>query len=104
MFLSKYCFSQVGDTYIWQPDDDMLTNLFYPFEDDLSQYTHDYFQSSFKSCDAYPFGDSVFFYEEFKPPSCSDSNGHQVMAHPEYSKAHTTKSIFFHIGVLGRDL
>jgi hypothetical protein len=75
----------VGDPYIWQPDDDMVTDLFHQFEDDLSQYTHDDFQSSFESCDAYPFGDSILFYEEFYPPSCSDSDGHQVVARQEKS-------------------
>jgi hypothetical protein len=27
------------DSYVWKPSDDMVTNLFFPFEDDLSQHT-----------------------------------------------------------------
>jgi hypothetical protein len=72
MFLSEDYISQVSDPYIWNPDDDVVTNLFHPFEDDLSQYTHDEFQLSLGSSDAYPFGDSDVFYEYFQPPSCSD--------------------------------
>jgi hypothetical protein len=72
----------VSDPYIWHPSDDMIMDLFHPPEDDLSQYMKDDFQSSFESCDAYPFEDSDLFYEEFQPPSCSDYDGHQVMANP----------------------
>jgi hypothetical protein len=82
----------------------MVTDLFHPFEDDLSQYTHDDSQPSLESCDEYPFGDSDLFYEDFQPPSCSDFDGHQVMASPEQSEAHTTKQKYFHLGIFGRDL
>jgi hypothetical protein len=52
----------------WKPDDDLVINLFHPFEEDLSPYTHDDFQPFLKSYDEYPF-DSNFFYEDFQPPS-----------------------------------
>jgi hypothetical protein len=34
------------------PDDDMVTDLFRPFEDDLSQHFQDDFRSFLGSCDA----------------------------------------------------
>jgi hypothetical protein len=94
----------MGDPYAWKLDDDMVTNLFHPFEDDLSQYTHDDSQPSLESCDEYPFGDSDLFYEDFQPPSCSDFDGHQVVANPEQSGAHTTKQKYFHLEIFDRDL
>ena len=54
-------YSCTYDLDAWQPDDDMVIDLFHPFEDGLSQYTHDDFQSSLGSCDLYPFGDSNLF-------------------------------------------
>jgi hypothetical protein len=96
--------SCVYDSDAWQPDDDMVTYLFHPFEDDLSQYTHDDFQSSLGSCDSYPFGDSDLFYEYFQPPLCSNFDGHQVMASPEQSETHTIEQKYFHLGDFCRDL
>jgi hypothetical protein len=60
--------SYVYDSDVWQPGDDMVTDLFCPFEDDLSQHTQSDLQSSFG---AYPFEDADLFYEEFQP-LCSD--------------------------------
>jgi hypothetical protein len=34
--------SLAHDLYSWNIDDDMIMDLFHPFEDDLSPYTHDY--------------------------------------------------------------
>jgi hypothetical protein len=56
------------DSDIWQPDDDMITYLFCPFEDDLSQHFQDDFQSSLGTCDAYIFGDADLLYEDSQPP------------------------------------
>jgi hypothetical protein len=51
--------SYVYDSDIWQPDDDMVTDFFYPFEDDLSQHDlHSFFGT-------YPFEDADLFYEDF---------------------------------------
>jgi hypothetical protein len=44
------------DSDVWQPSDDMVTYLFCPFEDDLSQHTQGDLQSSL---DMYPFGDEI---------------------------------------------
>jgi hypothetical protein len=46
----------------------------------MAPYTHADFQSSFESCDAYPFGDSYFPNEDFQPPSCLDFDGYEVVA------------------------
>jgi hypothetical protein len=35
---SKDCSSCMYDSYVWKPDDDMVTYLFHPFRDDLSQH------------------------------------------------------------------
>jgi len=88
----------------WQRDEDMVTDLFHRFEDDLSQHTHDDSQPSLQSRDEYPFGDSDLFYEDFEPPSCSNFDGHQVVASPEHSGAHATKRKYFHLGIFGMDL
>jgi hypothetical protein len=56
---SKDWSSCVYDSYVWHPDDDMVTDLFCPFEDDLSQHFQGDFQSSLGSCDADPFGDAT---------------------------------------------
>jgi hypothetical protein len=87
---SEDLFSCVYDFDVWQADDDMVTDLFIPFEDDLSQHTQSDLQSSFGSCDAYPFGDTNFFYENFQPPSPPDLDGYQHVAIPDQSKTHTT--------------
>jgi hypothetical protein len=52
------------DSDIWHHGDDIVTDLFTPFEDDLLQHTQDYIQSSL---DAYPFEDADSFYEKFGP-------------------------------------
>jgi hypothetical protein len=61
--------SYIHDSDVWQPDDDMVTDL---FEDNLSQYAHDDSRPSLESCDEYPFGDPGLFYEDSQPPLCSD--------------------------------
>jgi len=53
------------DSDAWQPDNDMVTNLFLPFEDDLLQHFKGDFQSSLGRCVAHPFGDADFLYENF---------------------------------------
>jgi hypothetical protein len=63
-----------------QPDD-MVTNLFHPFEDGLTQR----------------------FQDDFQPPY-SDFDRHQVMARPNQSEVHTTKHKYFHVETLGKDL
>jgi hypothetical protein len=88
------------DSYVWQPSDDMVTYLFYPFEDDLSQHTQG---DLWSSLDMYPFGDADLFYEDFHP-LCSDFDRHQVMASPGHSEVHTTKHKYFHIETFGGDL
>jgi hypothetical protein len=80
----------------------MVTDLFHPFEDNLSQYAHDDSQPSLESCDEYPFGDPGLFYEDSQPPLCSDFDRHQVVASPEQSEAHATKRKYFHIETFGR--
>jgi hypothetical protein len=64
--------SYMYDSYILYPGDDMVTDLFCPFEDDLSQYTQSDIQSSL---DTYSFEDTDFFYEDFQP-LCSDFDRH----------------------------
>jgi hypothetical protein len=56
------------DSDVWKPGDDMVTYLFCPFKDDLSQHTQGDFLSSL---DIYPLGDVDLFYEDFHP-LCSD--------------------------------
>jgi hypothetical protein len=63
-----------------QPDD-MVTYLFHPFEDDLTQH----------------------FQDDFQPPY-SDFNRHQVATYPKHYEVHTTKWKYFHVESLGRDL
>jgi hypothetical protein len=41
---SESWYSCAYDSDSWQPSDDMVTNLFHLFEDDLSPHTHDDFQ------------------------------------------------------------
>jgi hypothetical protein len=48
------------DLYVWQPSDEMITDSFFPFEDDLSQ--HD-IHLSFNT---YPFEDSYLSYENYQ--------------------------------------
>jgi hypothetical protein len=68
--------SDVYDSDVWLPSDDMVTDLFYPFEDDLSQHTHSDLQSSFGT---YPFEDAYLFYEEFQS-LCLDFEEYQDVA------------------------
>jgi hypothetical protein len=58
------CSSCVYDSDIWRPGDDMVTDFFIPFEDDLSDHTQSDFQLSL---DAYAFEDADLFYEDFQP-------------------------------------
>jgi hypothetical protein len=88
------------DSDIWQPSDDMVTNLFTTFEDNLSHHTQCDFQSSL---DAYPFEDADFFNEDFQP-LCSDFDRHQVVASPKQSEVSTTKQKYFHVQILGEYL
>jgi hypothetical protein len=81
----------------------MVTDLFHPFKDDLSQHFRGDFQSSLGSCDADPFGDADLFYEDFHPPSSSILDEHQDMAIPEESKAHSTKRKYLHLGDFYKD-
>jgi hypothetical protein len=69
--------SEVWSSYvygldIWQLDDDMVIDLYHPFEDDLSQHIQSDLHSSL---DAYPFEDADLFREDFQP-SCSDFDRH----------------------------
>jgi hypothetical protein len=59
---------RIYDSYVWKPDDDMITDL---FEDDQSQHFQDDFQSSLGNFDAYLFGDADLLYEDYRPPSSS---------------------------------
>jgi hypothetical protein len=93
--------SLAHDSDSWQPDDDMITNLFHPFEDDLSPYTHDDSQSSLQSCHSYPFGDSDLFYGGFQPPFRSDFDGYKIVVIQEQPKIHIAKRQYFrHVAVL----
>jgi hypothetical protein len=58
----------IYDSDVWDGDGDMITYLFHPFEDDLTQR----------------------FQDDFQPPY-SDFDRHQVVACPKQSKVHTTK-------------
>jgi hypothetical protein len=80
-----------------QPDDDMVTDLFHPFEDDPMQHFQDDFRPSLVSYDAY------LFCEDFQP-SCSDFDRHQVVANLGHSEVHTTKQKYFHVETFGGDL
>jgi hypothetical protein len=53
--------SYIYDSNAWNPGDDMVTDLFYPFEDELSQHTQSDPQSSFGT---YSFEDADLFYED----------------------------------------
>jgi hypothetical protein len=83
--------SYIYDSDVWQPGDDMVTYLFFPFEDDLSQHTQSDLQSSFGT---YPFEDADLFYEDFQP-LCSDFEEYQDMATSEQSEVHSSKQEVF---------
>jgi hypothetical protein len=59
--------------YMCQPDD-MVTDLFHSFEEDMTRRFHD----------------------DFQPPY-SYFDRHQVMALPKQSEVHTTKHKYFHV-------
>jgi hypothetical protein len=82
----------------------MVTHLFHPFEEELSPYTQDEFQSSLGSYDACPFGNSYLFYEVFQSPSDSKFDGHKDVASPEWIGTHTTEQQFSCLGSLFRDI
>jgi hypothetical protein len=92
------------DLDAWQPDDDMVIDLFHPVEDDLSPYTHDDFRSSLVSCDSCPFEDSNLFYEYFQPPLCSDFDGYKGVVIPEQSKTHVAEKQYFRPKALCKDM
>jgi hypothetical protein len=71
------------DLDIWQSNVDMITYLYHPFEDEMSQYFQCDFESSLSSCDANPFGGANFFYEYFQPHSSSPLKEHQDLSTPE---------------------
>jgi hypothetical protein len=91
--------SYVYDSDVWLPGDDMVTDLFHPFEDDLSQHTQSDLQSSFGT---YPFEDADLFYEDFQP-LCSDFEEYQDMATSEQSEVHSSKQKYFHLGYFHGD-
>jgi hypothetical protein len=97
---SEDYFSCIYDSYVWKPDDDMITDL---FEDDRSQHFQDDFQSSLGTCDAYIFGDADLLYEDSQPPSSSILEEYQDMAISERSEVHSTKRKYFHIEDFYRD-
>jgi hypothetical protein len=97
---SEDYFSCIYDSYVWQPDDDMITDL---FEDDRSQHFQDDFQSSLGTCDAYLFGDADLLYEDSQPPSSSILEEYQDVAISEQSEVHSTKRKYFHIEDFYRD-
>jgi hypothetical protein len=82
----------------------MVTDLFHPFEDYLSLYTHDDFQSSLGSYNSYYFKDVGLFYENIQPHFHSYFDRHWLMANPEKSETHTIEWKYFHFGSFCRDL
>jgi hypothetical protein len=85
--------SCIYDSDIRQPNDDVVTNLFYPFESDLSQYTQD--ESSLGNCD------TNILYKDFQSPSCLNSDEYKVVARLEQSKI---EKQCFHPGDFYEDL
>ena len=79
------------DSDVWKPSDDMVTDLFCPFEDELSR--HD-LHSSFGT---YPFEDAYLFYEEFRP-LCSNFEEYQDVATSKQSEVCSSKQKYFHLG------
>jgi hypothetical protein len=75
----------------------MVTNLFQPFEDDLSQQLRGNFQSSLGSSDADPFEDEELFCEDPQAPSSSILDEHKHMVIPRKLKAPSTKRKYFHL-------
>jgi hypothetical protein len=86
--------SYIYDSYSWQPGDDMVANLFRPFEDDLSHHTQSDPRSSFGT---YPFEDAYLFYEEFQL-LCLDFEEYHEIATSEQSESHSSKRKYFHLG------
>jgi hypothetical protein len=91
--------SYVYDSDVWQPGDDMVTDLFSPFEDNLSHHTQSGFHSSL---DAHPFEDVDLFYKDFQP-LCLDFDRYEVVASPRQSSFHSTKRKFCHLGDSHKD-
>jgi hypothetical protein len=79
----------IYESYDWDGDGDMITDLPDPFENDLSQHLQG---------DAYHFGDEIFFYEYFQTSSPLILEEYQDIAIPRKSKVHSTKKKFCHIG------
>jgi hypothetical protein len=71
------------DSDVWHLDDDMITYLFHPFEDESTQHFHADFWPSLGSCDADPFWDENLFREDSQPPSSSIPDEHQDVAIPK---------------------
>jgi hypothetical protein len=94
---SEDFFLHSGGPYMFQPNDDMVIDLFYPFEDDPTRHFQDEFWPSLVSCDPY------LFHEDFLP-SYLEFDRHQVMAIPRYFEVHTTKRKYFHVDTFGGDL
>jgi hypothetical protein len=88
------------DSDVWHPDDDMITDLFCPFEDDPTQHFQDDFQPSLGSCDADPFGDADLFYEDFQPPSSSILDRTLGHGHPRAIQGPHYQTKYFHIEIL----
>jgi hypothetical protein len=94
--------SYLDDPSIWQPDDDMSADGSHPSWDDLSQYTHDDFQSYLGSCDAYPFEHSNLLYD-FQPSLHSNFDRHKTLVNPKQSETHTIEQQCFYLGGCCRD-
>jgi hypothetical protein len=68
------------DSYVWQHEDDMVTNLFWSLRDDLLQHSHDDFWSYLRGFDTYYFEHLDLFYgEDFQPPLCSNFDEDEAM-------------------------
>jgi hypothetical protein len=91
--------SYTYDSDVWLPGDDMVTYLFRPFKDDLSQHTQSDLQSSFGT---YPFEDVYLFYEDFQT-LCSNFEEYQDVATSEKSEFHSSKRNYFHLGYFHGD-
>jgi hypothetical protein len=88
------------DSDVWQPSDEIVTDLFFPFEDHLLLHTQDDLQSSL---DTYHFEDADLFHEDFHS-LCIDFERHQVAARPKQSKDSTTKQKYSQVEILVEDL
>ena len=83
-------FPYMDDQDTWQPNDDMISDLFNPPGDGLLQYTCVDFQPYLGD---YPFEDSkLLFDEDSQPYSCLNWDKHESM---KQSETHTTKKQYF---------